>query len=285
MIRDLELKKISDLTLQRLRKVDLITPPLFEKTYLEVAIGMGLSPAELMNVQLSRDLVDRSLSELEKVQQGTQESLFQLQTQTAKASKAIQEKDTQALESTQAEVDSLRQRLLELEKNLFEDNLTHIHNRHWLMERILEDGCFTSSGHMAFVDLNKFKQINDSYGHLTGDKVLILVSSLMKLFHRSGETLHLIRYGGDEFLVIHETSGGDTFLHRELQDLRIKLSQREVYSRGMYFHVDFAYGIAPFAPGTFFENCLEIADQAMYLDKERYTSISAQAHKASQAKT
>ena len=35
MIRDLDLKKISDLTLQHLRKIDLITPPLFEKTYLE----------------------------------------------------------------------------------------------------------------------------------------------------------------------------------------------------------------------------------------------------------
>ncbi len=268
MIRDLDLKKISDLTLQRLRKIDLITPPLFEKTYLEVAIGLGFSPAELMNVQLSRDLVDRSLSELERVQQGTQESLEQLQQHTVRASIALKEQDLQTLESTHTEVESLRMRLTELEKNLFEDPLTHIHNRHWLMERILSNGCFGNTGHLAFIDLNKFKQINDSYGHLTGDKVLILVASLMKLFLRSGETLHLIRYGGDEFLVLHETTGSSNFLQRELQDLRQKLSQREVHSRGMYFHVGFAYGIAPYHPGTPFETCLEQADQSMYLDKE-----------------
>lgn len=269
MLRDLDLKKISDLTLQRLRKVDLITPPLFEKTYLEVATELGFSPAELMNVQLSRDLVDRSLSELERVQQGTQDGLSRLQATTERATLAIKNNDLQSLESTHAEVETLRSRLQELEKTLFEDSLTHIHNRHWLMERILINGCFANSGHLAFVDLNKFKHINDTYGHLTGDKVLILVASLMKLFHRSGEILHLIRYGGDEFLVIHETAGNEAFLNRELQDLRHKLAQREVQSRGMSFMVSFAYGLASFRQGTSFENCLETADQAMYVDKEK----------------
>lgn len=269
MLRDLDLKKISDLTLQRLRRIDLITPPLFEKTYLEVAAGLGYSPAELMSVQLSRDLVDRSLSELERVQIGTQAGLSQLQATTAKASEAIQNKDLARLTATHAEVEDLRQRLQELEKNLFEDSLTHIHNRHWLMEHILSNGCFTASGHMAFIDLNRFKQINDTYGHLTGDKVLILVASLMKLFHRSGEILHLVRYGGDEFLVIHETTGENAFLNRELQDLRHKLSQREVHARGMSFHVGFAYGLSPFKPGLPFETALETADQAMYQDKEQ----------------
>jgi len=269
MLRDMDLKKISDLTLQRLRRVDLVTPPLFEQTYLEVARELGFSAAELMSVQLSRELVDRSLSELERVQLGTHEGLHQLQATTRRAATALQNQDLHSIEVTQAEVESLRQRLQELEKSLFEDNLTHIHNRHWLMERILDKGSFTNQGYLAFIDLNKFKHINDTYGHLTGDKVLILVASLMKLFHRSGEVLHLVRYGGDEFLVIHESCDSENFLHRELQDLRHKLSNREVSARGMSFHVTFAYGIAAFAPGMTFENCLECADQAMYMDKEQ----------------
>ena len=269
MLRDMDLKKISDRTLQRLRRVDLITPPLFEKTYLEVATELGFSPAELSSIQLSRDLVDRSLSELERVQLGTQQGLDELQVSTAKASTAIASRNAEALKDSEREIEGLRSRLKELETTLFEDSLTHIHNRHWLAERILDNGNFSCIGQLAFIDLNKFKSINDTYGHLTGDKVLILVASLMKLFHRSGEVLHLVRYGGDEFLVIHETASNANFLRRELQELREKLARREVQARGLSFHVGFSYGIAAFAPGTPFESCLEAADQAMYQDKER----------------
>jgi len=84
------------------------------------------------------------------------------------------------------------------------DPLTGFHNRRYAMERIEKDWASSSRNgrqiSCMMIDLDNFKQINDTYGHDVGDKVLVEVAAVLKNALRSHDVI--CRVGGDEFLVI-----------------------------------------------------------------------------------
>lgn len=84
------------------------------------------------------------------------------------------------------------------------DPLTGFHNRRYAMERIEKDwAASTRSGRLIscmMIDLDNFKQINDTYGHDVGDKVLTGIAAVLKKTLRAQDVI--CRVGGDEFLVI-----------------------------------------------------------------------------------
>ena len=84
------------------------------------------------------------------------------------------------------------------------DALTELPNR-LLFEQRLDYGLIQAKRHgwklaILFIDLDKFKDINDTYGHQIGDKVLMLVATRLKVFVRGEDTVS--RWGGDEFVCI-----------------------------------------------------------------------------------
>ena len=84
------------------------------------------------------------------------------------------------------------------------DALTELPNR-LLFEQRLDYGLIQAKRHnwkiaILFIDLDKFKDINDTYGHQIGDKVLMLVANRLKVFVRGEDTVS--RWGGDEFVCI-----------------------------------------------------------------------------------
>jgi diguanylate cyclase (GGDEF)-like protein len=93
----------------------------------------------------------------------------------------------------------------ELEQLAQEDGLTKVKNRRFvdqkLQEMILLHGRHELPLSVILLDVDKFKLFNDNYGHIEGDKCLILLADLLSnLFVRSGEVVG--RYGGEEFVII-----------------------------------------------------------------------------------
>ena len=86
------------------------------------------------------------------------------------------------------------------------DPLTGLHDRAFLLARLqaLLQGERLADHHFAvlFVDLDNFKQINDAYGHLVGDGVLVEIARRLNQCVREGD--YVTRYGGDEFVVLIE---------------------------------------------------------------------------------
>ena len=84
------------------------------------------------------------------------------------------------------------------------DALTGTNNRSALLERLSDAITYARRNSLtvwvAFIDLDRFKFINDRYGHLTGDQVLTTISSRLRSVLRSNDVLG--RYGGDEFIVV-----------------------------------------------------------------------------------
>jgi diguanylate cyclase (GGDEF)-like protein len=133
------------------------------------------------------------------------------------------------------------------------------------MENILSDGCFVSSGILAFIDLDKFKPINDKYGHVIGDKVLQYLVGFLKSNLRG---MDIIRYAGDEFIIVSQNE------HMEGCYLKLKQLQEDLLSKklkaanGELLYLSFSFGMARFETGSNFRDTLEIADSLMHENKK-----------------
>ena len=143
------------------------------------------------------------------------------------------------------------------------DPLTGIMNRSAFDHlRELLKGVTTPVG-LVLIDVDKFKHINDTYGHETGDKVLQKVGKLMNSFFRSDD--YPIRIGGDEFMII--MNDVDTGSRRAIAH-KINLINKEMQdtSDGLPF-VSLSVGVA-FSPKGYTDELYKQADKALYAVKE-----------------
>ena len=114
-------------------------------------------------------------------------------------------------------------------------------------------------------DVDKFKSINDNYGHQAGDKVLQLISRQVKKGTR--ETDMLARYGGEEFVVIlPETNVDDAFQVGE--KIRAEVAKSPFHFKGTRVQITISCGIATFKKGYRPEQVFDAADAALYKAKE-----------------
>jgi len=114
---------------------------------------------------------------------------------------------------------------------------------------------------LALIDIDRFKSINDRYGHLFGDEVLLLVSQLMKRSFRGSD--QLFRFGGEEFVVLldHASEAG---AHIVLERLRATI---EEYAFPQVGHVTISVGYTLIDRRDVSTTCVERADAALYYAK------------------
>ncbi|WP_050569197.1 sensor domain-containing diguanylate cyclase [Vibrio campbellii] len=141
-----------------------------------------------------------------------------------------------------------------LKQSLHFDHLTGAMNKKALMSAV-QKGCDCCL--VAYLDLDKFKQVNDTYGHAIGDKVLVDFATLT--MQQLGESGTLYRVGGDEFVIVFDCM--------QISDARETLLQiRQVVESDIHLHgISFSFGLM--ACNDNLEQCLEDADKALYQDK------------------
>jgi len=117
------------------------------------------------------------------------------------------------------------------------------------------------------VDVNRFKEVNDRFGHDIGDEVLCRVAQALCRSVRDSDVV--VRYGGDEFLVLLIETDGETDVVKER--IQTEMSQRGQMSSLADFSVTLSIGTAHWDPGTeeSIERVLNRADRAMYEEKQR----------------
>ncbi len=123
------------------------------------------------------------------------------------AKEALMLRSLQAMQQVNAlqhTADSLVNQTKELEESVRRDGLTGLYNRRYLDEFLGEAFAHASkSGNplsIAFADLDKFKQVNDTYGHQVGDQILETTANILKASVRSDDIV--ARYGGEEFILV-----------------------------------------------------------------------------------
>ena len=145
------------------------------------------------------------------------------------------------------------------------DPLTGLFNRRALFEEALVDRAQHDTGHLLLVDLDHFKKLNDSYGHDTGDRVLIESSNLMRAAMRSyGPGHHFAaRLGGEEFCVfLDEPDPGRAMVFSE--DLREALFDLHGVAGLPPGATSASIGLSHHERGEAIDSSLQRADAAMY---------------------
>ena len=150
------------------------------------------------------------------------------------------------------------------------DSLTKLPNRRMFFDRLEHaiSGARRSGKHLAvmFVDLDRFKEINDTFGHAVGDKVLINVAIMLKSTVREMDTV--ARLGGDEFVVLIDMIDNPQHVTTVVQKLHF-LFQRTLKIDGHELHVHASLGIGIYPrDGADADELMQNADRAMYKSKK-----------------
>ena len=151
------------------------------------------------------------------------------------------------------------------------DPLTGLYNRHTLAE-ILEREISRAQRYkhpigVLMIDVNRFKEVNDRYGHAMGDQVLQWVADVLLRSVRESDVV--VRYGGDEFLVLLIETNGETEIvrGRMIQEMEIASQKASLLN----LPINLAIGTAHWMPesGQSIEAVLIEADRRMYVEKAR----------------
>jgi len=165
------------------------------------------------------------------------------------------------------ELKELNGRLDNLSKT---DALTGISNRHVLSE-IVEDIFSKDSPHksitVVMIDIDYFKEYNDTYGHIEGDQCLIALVDAMKPFLDTGEN-RLFRYGGDEFAaIIPDNSPSQVKALLELVQTSVENLEIENNKSKTSDYVTCSIGYTTVSAGYEYQKAFYLADEALYISK------------------
>lgn len=189
---------------------------------------------------------------------------------TRRLSLTMAESESRAIELGET-VERLRKSEDELRHSASHDALTGLPNRPYFMERVnfeLERARRTNTEvAVAFLDLDKFKSINDTLGHEAGDRLLQLVAQRVRARIRSSDTVG--RLGGDEFALVLADLSSDP-VPTELLDRIMDSLSRPYEVNGKLLRCAPSLGIARYpANGVDAETLLANADHAMYEAKRQ----------------
>ncbi|MEJ5167706.1 MAG: sensor domain-containing diguanylate cyclase [Arcobacteraceae bacterium] len=151
----------------------------------------------------------------------------------------------------------------------FYDPLTNLANRNYLKEEVQKTIKESLRNNQKFVlmflDLDGFKAVNDTYGHLIGDKVLKYVASIIKKSVRESDFIS--RIGGDEFIILFKNLD-DMYISNIASKIIGNIS-KEFEVDGNYIKIGCSIGIGVFPKnGTTIEELINNADSAMYKSKK-----------------
>ena len=261
------LKVVTNDTMKAIRKFDIVTPELFKETFITKAQENNI-PLDLE--ELAKQSIDFTLHKVFEIEEQTVENTQLLQQNIDMATIAIDQQDTNLLKHVQKQMEELNHRIALLEEQVYLDELTKAYNRKWLFEKYLIREQFTKNGTLVFLDIDKFKYINDTYGHITGDKVLTLIAKLTRAIANT----QTVRYGGDEFIVISSTLDKYQIEH-QIRKFSKTLDNKRFKFQGNTFKVHISYGIINFKGGDYFNDIIEEVDQMMYAHKKSKNHLTS----------
>ncbi len=162
----------------------------------------------------------------------------------------------------------------QMHKSSTRDALTGILNRSYFSHKISVDLAYTKRHkiplNILMMDIDHFKQINDTYGHQTGDRVLMSVTSLTTNILRADDLF--ARYGGEEFIIMTKGTNieGAHALGERIRQKIEKTIMESIDEPAGKFHVTISIGVAAVPPGVQVNHkaIIAAADKNLYEAKE-----------------
>jgi diguanylate cyclase (GGDEF)-like protein len=271
MNKSIDITKLKEVTfgvMKKLRSAEVIMPCFYSNAFREEVILNGLNPDDI-DLFLEEDANKEMLKNL-NIAKETEKLLSDTCKIMSASNEAIKNRDEESLSKAEDEIQNLIKKISEMSKEVFNDELTGIYNRKWFFKEYLQDERFAkTNGVISFVDMNKLKFINDSYGHKIGDKAIIYLSNFIA---KNLEHSHFIRYAGDEFIIIFENE--DIYeVEMKLFKLNEKLSALKLKTvfnnKDVFLKLSFSFGSEKFHIDQDMTEAIEAADNNMYTMKTK----------------
>ena len=281
----------------------LLTPFNFYKIFIETALDMGMSEREIRRYIYGEDYVNiDDLEELKntvsniaknvenvtvstenKVKEGnkTYEEVINTVASykqrvaeeiTEELKKMLQVNTTLIveLESARKELEKQRKAIESIKELSNRDQLTGLYTRRY-MENIFNEALYSFYRYsrifsVVMVDLNNFKEINDTYGHPAGDLVLQAIAKV--LMKETRKTDIPVRYGGDEFIIIlpdTPVEGAKSFAENALK----RIASLKFEKNGERFSCTASAGVTQVKDGDSIDSILSRVDEALYKTKSK----------------
>jgi len=154
-----------------------------------------------------------------------------------------------------------------LETNSNLDALTNVFNRRALttyLHNICAKDTLNHELYLVILDIDDFKNINDTYGHIAGDKILILIANILKRTLRDGDKV--FRYGGEEFIIVLNRISNDVCMQVTQRILNIISSNQLIY-KGNSLNVTMSIGVTRHDINDTPDTLINRADKALYKSK------------------
>ena len=163
----------------------------------------------------------------------------------------------------------MAERLLQLQKEALLDSLTELGNRRYfeanLFGRLKQQERYKIPFGMLFLDIDKFKSVNDTYGHPVGDRVLVMIARTLQNNVRPFDLVS--RLGGEEFTVLMDKIEPGHLLERA-DKLRLLVEKSEIFADGKKINVTVSVGATLSVPHDTAASIMKRADSLMYEAKK-----------------
>lgn len=176
---------------------------------------------------------------------------------------------TKRLREMESQSAQIEQRMLEQQRLALLDSLTQLPNRNAYEQRLNYETerwqRYQRPLVLAVCDIDRFKSINDNFGHLAGDKVLRIIAKTLRA--RLRKTDFVARFGGEEFVILlPETEQQDAF--QTLDAIREAVASSPFHFREKPVVITLSIGIAVFRNDATADDVFELADAALYQAKQ-----------------
>lgn len=175
-------------------------------------------------------------------------------------------------DSTTSEIEKLRQELEGVKQIAKTDTLTRLLNRRGFDEAweavAKQPGFNDTSLSLVMLDIDHFKNVNDTFGHLIGDNVLKMLGKLIKEQIKGRDVA--ARFGGEEFLILlPETEIEDAYiLSEQIRNSLMRMNWKTKKSGQTIGKITVSLGIAIYRDGETVDDCIKRADDALYHAKK-----------------
>ncbi len=209
----------------------------------------------------------RTLSEVQEIREALLQQAQGLQARTRQMVEDVRLAQTQ-VDDANKKVESLKQQMEKVKQEIIIDPLTRTFNRRAYDEKIKQEIMgfqrYSRPTALAIIDIDHFKNVNDTYGHRTGDGVLRILSGIMKKEIREIDVL--ARYGGEEFaLILPHTPYGQAL--EVAERIRRKVEESRFTYKSKPFSVTISIGVGTLKAEDTLETYVERVDQALYRAK------------------
>lgn len=257
-----KLIELTDVVINDIMKYEIVLPSLYKEKFEEKAKELDINIED--ETELMENMLDKEFSKANKLMNSTRNSVSKLETFASNASEAIKNKDDKQLDTISLEIDKLKSEMKKINFNLYMDVLTKTFNKVWLFEQFLKNDTFETDGTLSLIDISKFKNINEDYGLLVGDKILIFFANFLKQKFKSSK---IIRFGVDIFLILSNEHAEN--IKQELESYLQELQAKKLKApNGDAIYVSFHFGVVKYQEDDVFRDVFEISETLLNEDKK-----------------